>query len=416
MNKIHEKIAIIGSGFSGLAMASALKRAKISYDQFDQNDEIGGNWYNVVYDSGHTITSPDMTEFPDFPMPKEYPQFPSKKQIHDYLLSYVNHYQLRDNLFLRSEIKMVKPISDNQWQLTFGNGEIKQYKGVIVANGLFRQSNIPQYPGSFSGEIMHASNYKSPSILKDKRILVVGAGNSGVDISVESSLHAKITHVSMRDTPWILPKTIAGKPISYFFNPILPMWFKRSLLKTFVGLIHGNYGVYGLEKPKHNLFTKPPTVNDSFMHSLKHGKLTPQKEIEKYNGNSVHFIDGTSHEYDMIIFATGYRDAYPMIEEGIIPYTGKRAVLVQGIYTQTHKNLYFFGAGFPNNGIGPVVHAGSQLVIRSIELQEKLTKPIGYLFAKAGAKPFRNRIHPKIFIKECRRYSKMANNLSRFDK
>ncbi|MCH2224497.1 MAG: NAD(P)-binding domain-containing protein [Crocinitomicaceae bacterium] len=409
---MKDKFAIIGAGFSGLAMANALKKKNIDFEVFDANEKIGGNWYNVVYNSGHTITPAKMMEFPDFKMPEYFPVFPSKNQILDYLNDFVEKMGLVEHIHQNHAVKSIKKKGDQKWVVLFENGKQEKYTGIILAIGLFRQPMIPTYEGEFSGEILHSSQYKSPDVLRGKNVLVVGAGNSGVDIAVESGLNADRTDVSLRDTPWIIPKTLGKRPITDYLSPSIPKWMKKSILKIGHNVMFGNIESYGMPKPNHKLFTKPPTVNESFIHSLKHGRFNPKTEIKNYEGKKVNFKDGTSQEYDTIIFATGYRPSYKILEEDVIPYENNRPTLVHGVFTPLKKGIYVIGSGVPNNGIGPVVYANANLIAKAIEIQEKTDQPVGSLYANVGEKVNPLRTHPAKCIKRFEKLVELSDSLT----
>jgi len=408
---MKDKFAIIGAGFSGLAMANALKKNAIDFDLYDANEEIGGNWYNVVYNSGHTITPTKMMEFPDFKMPTNFPLFPSKNQILAYLKDFVLNKNLNEHIYLNHKIESIKNNAENQWTILFENKKEATYTGIILAIGLFRQPVIPQYEGEFSGEILHSSQYKTPDLIKDKKVLVVGAGNSGVDIVVESGLNAERTDVSLRDTPWIIPKTFGRRPITDFLNHKIPKWIKKIILKVSHKVMFGDVELYGMPRPKHALFTKPPTVNESFIHSLKHGKFNLRTEIQNYQGKRVNFTDGTSHEYDTIIFATGFRPSYKILEDDVIPYHNKMPALVHGVFTPLKKNIYVIGSGVPNNGIGPVVFANANLIVKAIQIQQKTDELVGTLYANVGEKTNPLRTHPTECVKRFEKLIKLSDSL-----
>jgi len=142
---MKDKFAIIGAGFSGLAMANALRKNNIEFDIYDANSEIGGNWYNVVYNSGHTITPAKLMEFPDFKMPENFPLFPSKKQILAYLNDFVSKMKLGDHVHLNHKVQSIKNNSEEQWTILFENKNEVTYTGIILAIGLFREPIIPSY-------------------------------------------------------------------------------------------------------------------------------------------------------------------------------------------------------------------------------------------------------------------------------
>ncbi|NML68966.1 NAD(P)-binding domain-containing protein [Chryseobacterium sp. RP-3-3] len=411
MKETKKKYAIIGAGFSGLAMANELKKSAIDFVVYDSNPQIGGNWYNIVYESGHTITPKKVMEFPDFKMPENFPVFPSKKQIQDYLLDFVKQKGLEENIVLNTGIQMIQNLPEDQWLIQFKDGSKKEFAGIILAIGLFRIPVIPNYEGTFTGEILHSSAYKTPEILKGKNVLVVGAGNSGVDIVVESGLNAQTTDVSLKDTPWIIPKMFKKKPITDYLGMNVPLWLKKRIIKHTHNVIFGDIRDYGLPKPKHELFTKPPTVNESFIHSMKHGKFAIKPEIKGFEGKNVLFVDGTSKEYDLIIFATGYRPSYQIVEPGVIPIEENRPALVHGVFTPLAKEFYVIGSGVPNNGIGPIVFTNAKLILKAIQLQQKEPKPVGVLYAGLGERTNPLRTTPKACIKRFRKLIEKTDSL-----
>lgn len=157
---------ILGAGFVGLGMAQALQAAGIAYDQVDASDQIGGNWYHGVYQTAHIISSRKVTQFTHFPMPADYPDFPSAAQMRDYLNTFAAHFNLRPAIELNCAVLEVRPIENNHWQVTFANGEQRIYKGVLLCNGHHWDKCFPQFQGEFNGEIIHSKDYKHPDQLR----------------------------------------------------------------------------------------------------------------------------------------------------------------------------------------------------------------------------------------------------------
>ncbi|MDJ0601105.1 MAG: NAD(P)/FAD-dependent oxidoreductase, partial [Crocosphaera sp.] len=183
----RHKHLILGAGFVGLGMAQALKQADIPYDQIDASDQIGGNWYHGVYQTAHIISSRKITQFSNFPMPDHYPDFPSAKNMLDYLHNFAEHFDLRPHIELNRKVTYVRPIENNLWEVTFANEEQRIYKGVLLCNGHHWCKRFPEFEGTFNGEIIHSKDYKRPEQLKGKRVLVIGSGNSGCDVAAESA-------------------------------------------------------------------------------------------------------------------------------------------------------------------------------------------------------------------------------------
>src|SRR5262245_49495064 len=178
-------------------MAAACKRHGIPFDVFEADDEVGGNWYHGVYENVHIISSRRTTEYKDFPMPADWPDFPSAQQMLAYLKSYAAANDLRPHIAFRSAVAKVAPATGGHWEVTLASGERRVYAGVVIANGHHWDRRMPEIPGTFSGEFIHSKDYKTPKTLVGKRVLVIGGGNSACDIAVEAARFASTAHVSM---------------------------------------------------------------------------------------------------------------------------------------------------------------------------------------------------------------------------
>src|SRR3984893_2112239 len=142
-----DKLLVLGAGPIGLCVAKALISHGIAYDQVDASDGIGGNWHHGVYEAAHIISSRRTTEFPDYPMPASFPDFPSRKNMLDYLNAYAQHFRLFDSIQLRQTVTSVAPLPNGIWRVRFGEEETRDYRGVIFCNGHHWNRRWPDYPG-----------------------------------------------------------------------------------------------------------------------------------------------------------------------------------------------------------------------------------------------------------------------------
>ena len=216
--------AVVGAGPHGLSALKNLLELGLEADGFERDTDLGGNWNfhaenSRVYESTHLISTKPFTQFPDFPMPDAYPDYPSHWQVHRYFRSYAEHFGLFDHLSFNSEVVGITPAPADRWDVTVldrasGVTTTRQYAGVVVANGHNWWPKIPQYPGqdTFTGEIKHSAHYKSADVVRGKRVLVVGAGNTGCDVAVESAQNAKETYHSTRRGYYYNPKYAMGRP------------------------------------------------------------------------------------------------------------------------------------------------------------------------------------------------------------
>lgn len=382
-----EKHLVIGAGFVGLGMAQALKRAGIAYDQVDADDDIGGNWYHGVYRHVHIISSKKTTQFTDYPMPADYPDFPSAAQMLAYLRDYADHFGLRPHIECNKAVKWCVPTSDEKWHVTFTDGEERIYKGVLACNGHHWDPRYAEWEGDFAGELMHSKDYTGEEQLKNKRVLVIGGGNSGCDIAVDAGKVAAEAHISLKRGYWFLPKTMLGRPSVEFIKPWLPVWAQRLLIRFLLRIVVGRYKDYGLQTPTHKVFSTHPTLNSLLLYYLKHGVITPQKQVERVDGTRVTFVDGKTIDVDLIVSATGYKLSYPFLPKELLPIKGVIPQIPQGTFHPTHKGLYIIGAGQTRYGVGPLVTAGGKAIVAAIQTQEKTERPIGAIMAKLGIGP-----------------------------
>ncbi len=373
----RDKIAIIGAGPVGISAARALKKKGIPYDQIEAESGVGGNWRHGVYHTAHIISSRKTTEFPDFPMPDHYPDFPSAKQMLEYLNLYVEHYKLDENIHFNTRVESARPCDNGLWELRLDNGETRLYDGIIICNGHHWDPRWPSYEGQFSGEMMHSKDYKDPSQLRGKRVVVIGGGNSACDIAAESARCAISAHLSLRRGYWFLPKTFYGKPTAELLTTWMPVWMQRMYIGTLLKISVGDYRNYGLMKPDHKLFEHHPTINSELLHYLKHGKIKPHPDVKRWDGKTVEFIDGGKEEIDLVVCGTGFNVSIPFLEPGVIDIEGPVVKTQWGLVAPHHRQLYVYGWAQARYGFGPLLTPASELIGDLILLQRRLSHPIG---------------------------------------
>lgn len=387
MPDYSDKMLIIGAGPCGLAMAKALKDAGILYEQVEADREVGGNWYHGVYRTAHIISSRKTTEYADFPMPDDYPDFPSRQQMADYYKLYTETFDLRPDIQFDTKVLMVLPLPDESWEVELSNGEKRIYKGVLVCNGHHWHRRFPVYEGEFTGEFIHSKDYQAPEQLIDKRVLVIGGGNSACDVVAEAARVSRSAHISLRRGYWFLPKTLFGAPSVESWAILLPVFLQRFILKLMLRVVVGKYENYGLPRPDHKLFEHHPTINSELLHYLKHGRITAHGDVKRFEGKTVHFVDETSAEFDMIVCGTGFYVSFPFLPEGLIPVkNGNLAMLYAGCVVPDYKNLYIVGTQQVRYGVGPLLTPATRLIAKMIGLQDRMKLPIGLVLKESGAK------------------------------
>ena len=378
------KMALIGAGPVGLSVAKALKHEGIPYDHFEADGAIGGNWLHGVYDTVHIVSSKKTTEFSDYAMPEDYPEFPSRRQMLDYLRAYVKEFGIDEGIQFDTKVVFVRPCEDSRWELTLESGERRVYKGVIVCNGHHWDRRYPNFPGHFTGETLHSKDYKSPAQLRGKRVLVIGGGNSGCDLASEAARVSGSAHISLRRGYWFMPKTMFGVPTVEAIRPWMPGWLQRLVLRFCILVIVGDYRKYGLQKPAHKIFEAHPSINSDLLSHLSHGRLTAHPDVTRLDGDEVEFADGRRESFDLIVYATGYHVSFPFLPEGLVEVRGAAPQLVAGGLHADYKNLYILGTLQLRYGFGPLLGPFAELLCKIIRLQDELSLPIGRVVQAVG--------------------------------
>lgn len=378
------KQLIIGAGFVGLGIAEALKARGIAYDQVDASDNIGGNWYHGVYETAHIISSKKVTQFTHFPMPEDYPDFPSAQQMWDYIKAFADHFNLCSNIELNRKVISVQPIENNLWEVTFANHEQRIYKGIILCNGHHWCKRFPKFQGEFQGEIIHSKDYKKPEQLRGKRVLVIGGGNSACDIAAEAGRVGEKSVLSLRESVWFIPKTFVGVPIVDLIRGWMPQWFQRLLAYGIVRLTFGKHEHYGMTKPNYRIFEKHPTLNNEVPYYIKHGRILPKPEVHRLDGETVEFVDGSREDFDLIVCATGYSVAYPFLPPELQRVRGSVVECYGSSFLNDYKGLAYVGWGQARGGVGSLISAYGPIFARLLQLQDEINVPIGLVFKEMG--------------------------------
>lgn len=322
------RVCIIGAGCSGFTTAKRLQDYGIPFDIFEASDDIGGTWYynnpngmSACYQSLHIDTSKWRLAFEDYPVPAEWPDYPHHSQLLRYFHDYVDHFGLRPHIRFNTRVEKAKRRDGGGWDVTLSTGETRHYDALAVANGHHWAARIPDYPGHFDGAQIHSHQYRTPFEPFDcigKRVLVVGMGNSAMDIASELSQRpmADKLFVSTRRGVWIFPKYYQGQPLDKNPAPAwLPKGIKQWLGGRMVRKLVGRMSDYGLPEPEIGPFESHGTVSGEFLVRAGSGDINMKPAVERLDGDGVVFTDGSREKIDLIIWATGYDISFPFFDD-----------------------------------------------------------------------------------------------------
>jgi hypothetical protein len=366
---------VIGAGSSGIAAAKALHERGIPFDCFEKSDRVGGNWVfgnrngmSSAYRSLHINTSRERMEYTDFPMPKSYPDFPHHTHIAEYFDAYVERFGFRDKITFETGVEHAARDEDGVWTITLEGGEQRRYDALLVANGHHWDPRWPEpaFPGQFDGTQMHAHHYIDNTDFRDKNVLVVGIGNSAMDIAVESSFVARKTFLSSRRGAYILPKYLFGRPLDQIgvnpLTPLLPFAFRRAILMAMYRIGVGKVQDYGLPEPDHKIGEAHPTISADFLNRIAHGELAWKPNVTEFQGDSVKFEDGSVEQIDLIVWCTGYKVTFPFFDEQLIAAPENDLPLFRRVFKPGIDNLSFVGLLQPLGAIMPLAEAQGQWI------------------------------------------------------
>jgi cation diffusion facilitator CzcD-associated flavoprotein CzcO len=367
----NPRTCVIGAGSSGLPVVKALADRGIPVTCFERTPHVGGLWCidnkplgaSAAYDSLHINTDTRMMEYQDFPMPADLPAYPSHRQIHEYFQAYVDRFGLARHIRFGTEVQRCERQADGRWQVTVAGGEHQLFDALVVANGHHwdPRGPDPAPPGHFDGAQLHAHAYRNPRDpvdLAGRRVVVVGLGNSAVDIATELGSRAVAAQVFLvvRHGAWILPKWFMGTPITRLPQPqnVLPWlpWQVTSFIMRWVmRLQFGLPSDYGLPMPDHRPLQSHPTVSQDLLSRIGHGDIAVKPPIRELRGRYVLFEDGSEEAVDAIIWCTGYRVSFPFFDRSFLDPRDNVVPLWNRTVLPGVNNLFFVGLYQPLGSI-----------------------------------------------------------------
>ena len=374
-------VCIIGAGPSGITAAKNCQQNGIAYDIFEKNNKVGGNWvfnsatgHSSVYENTHIISSRTMSEYEDYPMPTTYPDYPRHDHLQAYFENYSKHFGVYENIKFHHTVDHVSKDSNGKWQVEYtdnqGNKHTKIYDYLMVSNGHHWMPKYPNYDGEFTGKWMHSHDFKGVTDeWRDKKILVIGAGNSGCDVAVESARVSKHIYISMRSPQWFVPKFMLGYPADILVKALekLSPKTRQKLLTKMVKAFTGNYADFGLPVNTKPMLTQHPTANSDFIDYIRHGKIHPKPAIKRLDGKYVEFVDGSKEEFDIICCCTGFWTVFPFFDKNFLDFQySEKLPLYRKMMHAEHENLYFIGLFQPLGCIWPASDHQANLACQEI--------------------------------------------------
>lgn len=379
---MHSKrICVIGAGPSGVAAAKNCLQAGLDVTVFEKNDRVGGNWvfddrsgHSSVYENTHIISSRWLSQYEDFPMPDDYPDFPRHDQLLAYFESYARHFGVIPHIKFGHRVENASRGPDGRWRVAVANADgetrVETFDCLMVANGHHNDPKYPDYPGSYTGRLLHSHDFKRvDETWRDKNVLVIGAGNSACDVAVEAARVAKKVCLSMRSPQWFIPRLILGLPSDTVLAGMnwMPRAVKQRVIQWFLLFLQGPYWLYGLPENDAPPLSHHPTINSDLLELIRRGRIHPRKSISKWSGLDVTFADGVVEAFDIICACTGYWVSFPFFDDPLLDFRqAEKIPLYRKMMHADYENLYFIGLFQPIGSIWPLADHQARLACEEI--------------------------------------------------
>lgn len=390
------RTCIIGAGTSGLICAKVLKQHRIPFDCLEKGSGLGGIWrfkndngVSTCYRSLHINTSKRLMELSDFKFLDTTAEYPSHREILAEFERYADHFDVRRHISFATTVDHCERIDDGRWRVGItgpGGSETRDYDFLVVANGHHWDPRMVEFPGHFHGLQLHSHHYvdvTDPYDLRDKNVVVVGMGNSAMDIACELGhvgQGAAKVFLSQRSGVWIIPKIFGNTPqdklirhpmvepsrLERFIRGYVPrrplIALSDWIMQTIVRFTVGHPSRVGLKPPREPFHMRHPTVSQEIHNRLIHGDVIPKGNIKKLRGDRVEFEDGSVEDVDAVIYATGYNITFPFFDRGFISAPNNEIGLFQRIFDARFNNLAFIALVQPLCAMMPIAELQSQLL------------------------------------------------------
>lgn len=391
-----QRVCVVGAGPSGLTTTKTLIEAGLQVDCFEASPDIGGHWVlgnpngrSSAYRSLRTNTTKRMSRFSDYEMPEHWSEFPACEKVREWLNLYVDHFGFRHAIRTKTEVISAVPREGGGWQLVLNGPDgwyTSDYDALIAASGSYWDPQIPDWPGTFSGKMIHAQEYldpETPHQLNGLDVVIVGIGNTGCELACEiAKAGAGTVCLSARSGTWILPKTIngvaaaEGVPLTHPTDEVPSELaclaeedreaFLAQRASQTIKQAHSErmrrFEHLGLPPAPEHPLLKRPTISQDILACLESGHVIAKPAITRLDRDAVVFAPDERVRADVIICATGYKLSYPYLSQDVADTRENDLTLFCGIVPPDRDDLFFVGVSRPTGAFWPIAEAQAKFV------------------------------------------------------
>jgi putative flavoprotein involved in K+ transport len=371
-----EDVLVIGAGPGGLAAAAELRRRGVPALIVDKAPHVANAWRNH-YERLHLHTVRWTSHLPGYKIPRRYGPWVARDDVVRYLEAYTREHQLTVRTGVR--VERLERAGDH-WIARSPQGDLAA-RAVVVATGYNHTPDIPDWPGmdGFSGELLHASQYRNAGPYRGKDVLVVGTGNTGAEIAVDLvEGGAARVRIAVRTVPAFVRRQVGLLPnsaVSILLRPLPPRLVDRIVDLT-SRLSTPDLAAHGLPRPAPGVYTRlladgaVPIIDVGLIDALQAGQVEIVGAVTGFDGDKVLIDGGSPIAPDAVIAATGYRQGLePLVGHlGVLDHRGRPRV--HGGHTDTHApGLYFTGFTNPLSGMFRELRIDARRIAKAIARQ-----------------------------------------------
>lgn len=398
MRATNYDLLIVGAGVSGLVTAKHALRAGLSVLIIEASSRVGGIWAfepdkpgGVMYSTRINVSKYNYA-FAEFPFPEEVSDFPDHREVFTYIEAYTIEHAINDHIVFNTEVVNLEQSISGDWTVVGRSSPSNSERcwttrSVAIASGHHRTPFWPKVPGleGFKGSVLHSSQYKGNQYhsIADKSILVIGFGNSGVDVACDIAAQAASVVISTRSGAWVLPNYVFGYPADLYAARVLKwlpwQWTSNAYEKAIIAAI-GNPARWGL-RPAHKALRSHPTVGGRLIGLLQNKQIRIAGGVQRVTEDGVIFSDGSTYKADMLIFCTGYRIDFPFlsakIRDVVFGPADNQVNLYMNMFSpQFGASLAFIGLVQPDTGgLLPVSEMQARWLVELHQKRVRLPSP-----------------------------------------
>ena len=358
---------VVGAGPAGLATSRELARRGIEHVVLERGDRIGYSWHNL-YDSLVLHTGKHLSTLPGQRFSPSTPLFPTRRDFLDYLERYVAGFRLP--VQTSAEVSSVERVAD-RWMLRTRSQRVFESRMLVVATGIVSNPWVAHIPGRdrFTGRVIHSVDYHRPDGMSGQRVLIVGAGNSAGEISVEIARHGARVTVAVQSGANVVPRQLLGVPIQYLSVLVNPL--PRAVVERVTTAIGALRGARVLPPPAPTACLKVPLIGLALADALRAGTISLRGGLDTFTADGVRFSDGSEEPFDHVILATGYRAALGFLGDLIrtdrCGFAGRRDRVV----SLDQRDLFFVGHNYDTRGALYNIARDARRVAKKIVLSNR---------------------------------------------